>query len=200
MPWWWGLTTHHHSPPIDWESTVGLCLLQLEKEFSFNSKSSPLASIAIYQNKTHCSGSVDLPRRRASARNIKPNYPVILPPRQHHSFFRNWIMYLIGGLDRYIDRQSYRSKYLAVHRYLTDTWPIFDRYLTVTWPILDRYFTDASPILYIDRYSTDTRPVDKANIKVPAKIRVTSENFLPNSIFYLLQLNWWNVYQLILKG
>ena len=103
-------------------------------------------------------------------------------------------------VDRCIDRQSYRSKYLAVHRYLTDTWPIFDRYLTVTWPILDRYFTDASPILYIGRYSTDTRPVDKANIKVPAKIRVTSENFLPNSIFYLLQLNWWNVYQLILKG
>ena len=64
-----------------------------------------------------------------------------------------------SSTDRCIDRYSYRSIYLAIHRYLTDTWPIFDRYLTDTWLILDRYLTDASPILYIGRHSTDTRPV-----------------------------------------
>ena len=66
-----------------------------------------------------------------------------------------------SSIDRCIDRYSYRSIYLAVHRYLTDTWPILDRHFTDTSPILHRYFTDASPVLYIGRYSTDTRPIGK---------------------------------------
>ena len=66
-------------------------------------------------------------------------------------------------IDRCIDRYSYRSIYLAVHRYFTDTWPILDRHFTDTSSILHRYFTDASPILYIGRYSTDTRPIGKCS-------------------------------------
>ena len=117
-------------------------------------------------------------------------------PSVTQSLFRvqlsRWIMYLMGGIDRYIgysadtrsstgryigrvsveyrssigrciDRYSYRSIYLAVHRYFTDTWPILHRHVTDTSPILHRYFTDASPILYIGRYSTDTRPIGKCS-------------------------------------
>ena len=117
-------------------------------------------------------------------------------PSVTQSLFRvqlsRWIMYLMGGIDRYIGysadtrsstgryigrvsveyRPMYRQILLSVdilggspilHRYLTNTSTTRYRYFTDTSPILHRYFTDASPILYIGRYSTDTRPIGKCS-------------------------------------
>ena len=75
----------------------------------------------------------------------------------------NFLDHVSYGGPRPIHRSIYRSIYLAVHRYFTDTWPILDRHFTDTSSILHRYFTDASPILYIGRYSTDTRPIGKCS-------------------------------------
>ena len=105
------------------------------------------------------------------------------PPPMHRSIYRSIKRSILDRLsvdtrssigryigrvsDRCIDRYSYRSIYLVVHRYFTDTSPILHRYFTNTSLILHRYFTDTAPMLYqyfgshIGRHSTETRAVDK---------------------------------------
>ena len=85
-----------------------------------------------------------------------------------------------SSTGRYIGRVSveYRPMYRPIllsvdilggspilHRYLTDTWPTLHRYFIDTSPIFHRCFTDTlhRSILYIGRYSTDTRPTGKCS-------------------------------------
>jgi len=85
------------------------------------------------------------------------------------------IMYLMGDLERYIGRYIgwYSTEYQSIiNRVQVDMsveyqpmcWPIL---LSVEIlggsPILDRYFIDTSPMLFIGRYSTDTRAIGKCS-------------------------------------
>ena len=60
-----------------------------------------------------------------------------------------------SSIGRCIDRYSYRSIYLAVHRYLTNTSPTRYRYFTDTSPIFHRCFTDTLHRSILDRHATD---------------------------------------------
>ena len=136
-------------------------------------------------------------------------------PSVTQSLFRvqlsRWIMYLMGGIDRYIGYSAntrsstgryigrvsvkYRSsigrvsvEYRPMYRPILLSVdilggsPILDQYFTDTLPILHRYFTDISPMLHRYFTSVDTRPTRDRQVNALVSVDISTDRLVDTSV------------------